>query len=139
MTERVPLLELRNVSRVFGGGGLFSQRQVVALKDFSFTLDADTPTITAIVGESGSGKTTMARLVLGDKQSVGSRSANQINRVIELQISKRKLSGIGRRRLRRTDHARGSPQCALFDDRLTRERLRHHRSRSGPYFRRWKS
>ena len=65
MTERVPLLELRNVSRVFGGGGLFSQRQVVALKDFSFALDADTPTITAIVGESGSGKTTMARLVLG--------------------------------------------------------------------------
>ncbi len=65
MTESVPLLELRNVSRVFGGGGLFSQRQVVALKDFSFTLDADTPTITAVVGESGSGKTTMARLVLG--------------------------------------------------------------------------
>jgi ABC-type oligopeptide transport system ATPase subunit len=61
----VPLLELRNVSRVFGGGGLFSQRQVVALKDFSFSLDADTPTITAIVGESGSGKTTMARLILG--------------------------------------------------------------------------
>ena len=65
MTAGVPLLELRNVSRVFGGGGLFSQRQVVALKDFSFALDADTPTITAIVGESGSGKTTMARLVLG--------------------------------------------------------------------------
>src|SRR6266568_8520041 len=65
MTESVPLLELRNVSRVFGGGGLFSQRQVVALKDFSFSLDADMPSITAIVGESGSGKTTMARLVLG--------------------------------------------------------------------------
>ena len=65
MSAGVPLLELRNVSRVFGGGGLFSQRQVVALKDFSFSLDADAPTITAIVGESGSGKTTMARLVLG--------------------------------------------------------------------------
>jgi peptide/nickel transport system ATP-binding protein len=61
----VPLLELRNVSRVYGGGGLFSQRQVAALKDFSLALDGDTPTITAIVGESGSGKTTMARLVLG--------------------------------------------------------------------------
>jgi ABC-type oligopeptide transport system ATPase subunit len=65
MSTGVPLLELRKVSRVFGGGGLFSQRQVAALKDFSFSLDADTPTITAIVGESGSGKTTMARLVLG--------------------------------------------------------------------------
>jgi len=65
MSTSVPLLELRNVSRVFGGGGLFSQRQVAALKNFSFSLDADTPSITAVVGESGSGKTTMARLVLG--------------------------------------------------------------------------
>src|SRR6266571_8684466 len=64
-TAKPPLLELRNVRRVFGGGGLFSQHQVVALKDFSFSLDADMPSITAIVGESGSGKTTMARLVLG--------------------------------------------------------------------------
>src|SRR5260370_40036212 len=65
MSTSVPLLELRNVSRVFGGGGLFGQRQVAALKNFSFSLDADTPSITAVVGESGSGKTTMARLVLG--------------------------------------------------------------------------
>jgi peptide/nickel transport system ATP-binding protein len=66
MSDRPPLLELRNVSRTFGGGGgLFKQRQVVALKDFSLALDADAPSITAVVGESGSGKTTMARLVLG--------------------------------------------------------------------------
>jgi peptide/nickel transport system ATP-binding protein len=67
------LLELRHVSRTFGsGGGLFDQRQVVALKDFSLTLDAHVPSITAIVGESGSGKTTMARLALGlDKPSSG--------------------------------------------------------------------
>jgi peptide/nickel transport system ATP-binding protein len=67
MTDQPPLLELRNVSRTFGGGGggLFGQRQVVALKDFSLALDSDTPSITAVVGESGSGKTTMARVVLG--------------------------------------------------------------------------
>src|SRR5713101_2928291 len=65
MSAGVPLLELRNVSRILGGGGLFSQRQVAALKDLSFSRDADSPTITAIVGERGSGKTTMARLVLG--------------------------------------------------------------------------
>ena len=65
MSDGVPLLELRNVSRVYGGGGLFSQQPVAALKDFSLTLDGDTPTIIAIVGESGSGKTTMSRLVLG--------------------------------------------------------------------------
>ncbi|MBV9600344.1 MAG: ABC transporter ATP-binding protein [Chloroflexi bacterium] len=66
------LLELRHVSRTFGGGGFFSQRRVVALKDFSLTVDSDVATITAIVGESGSGKTTMGRLALGlDSPSSG--------------------------------------------------------------------
>lgn len=60
------LLELRQVSRSFGGGGnLLDQRQVIALKDFSLAIDAHQPSITAIVGESGSGKTTMARIALG--------------------------------------------------------------------------
>jgi peptide/nickel transport system ATP-binding protein len=60
------LLELRNVSRSFGGGGkFFDQRRVLALKDFSLSIEADSPSITAIVGESGSGKTTMARIALG--------------------------------------------------------------------------
>lgn len=59
-----PLVELRRVTKAFGGGP-FAQQQVVALKDFSLTIDAATPSITAVVGESGSGKTTMARLILG--------------------------------------------------------------------------
>jgi peptide/nickel transport system ATP-binding protein len=58
-------LELRNVGRTFGGGGMFSQRPVVALDNFSLTIDDQKPLIVAIVGESGSGKTTMARLLLG--------------------------------------------------------------------------
>ena len=70
--SNVALLELRHVSRTFGGGGIFHQRPVIALKDFSLTIDADVPSITAIVGESGSGKTTMARLALGlDSPSSG--------------------------------------------------------------------
>jgi ABC-type oligopeptide transport system ATPase subunit len=59
-----PLLELRNVTKEFGGG-LFSQRKVVALQNFSFAIEAAPATITAVVGESGSGKTTMARILLG--------------------------------------------------------------------------
>src|SRR6266540_496157 len=59
------LLELRNVSKIFGSGGFFQKRQVVALRDFSLSIDADQPSITAIVGESGSGKSTMANLLLG--------------------------------------------------------------------------
>ncbi len=60
-----PLIELRHVRKVFGGGSLFKRREVAALKDFSLSIAADRPSITAVVGESGSGKTTMARLLLG--------------------------------------------------------------------------
>jgi peptide/nickel transport system ATP-binding protein len=60
-----PLLELRNVSKVFGGGGFFHQRRVTALNDFSIAIEGEPPTIIAVVGESGSGKSTMANLLLG--------------------------------------------------------------------------
>ena len=59
------LLEARDVTKVFGGGGLRQQPGTVALADFSFQIEEDPPTITAVVGESGSGKTTLARLLLG--------------------------------------------------------------------------
>jgi oligopeptide/dipeptide ABC transporter ATP-binding protein len=58
------LLEARHLTKVFGGG-LFNRRRTLALRDFSFRIDAEPPSITAIVGESGSGKTTLARLLLG--------------------------------------------------------------------------
>jgi peptide/nickel transport system ATP-binding protein len=58
------LLEMRHASKTFGGG-LLGRDRMVALEDFSFSIDADRPSITAIVGESGSGKTTLARLLLG--------------------------------------------------------------------------
>jgi peptide/nickel transport system ATP-binding protein len=60
-----PLMELRNVGKVFSGGGVFKPTRTVALKDFSLAIDAEQPTIVAIVGESGSGKSTMANLFLG--------------------------------------------------------------------------
>ena len=60
------LLEVRNASKVFGGGRLFRKKAgMVALDDFSLKVETDPPSITAIVGESGSGKTTLARLLLG--------------------------------------------------------------------------
>ncbi len=59
------LLEVRHVTKVFGGG-LFNQNNaLVALDDLSLAIAEAPPTITAIVGESGSGKTTFARLILG--------------------------------------------------------------------------
>jgi oligopeptide/dipeptide ABC transporter ATP-binding protein len=59
-----PLIELREVTKTFTSGVLGRERKV-ALERFSFTVDAEQPTITAVVGESGSGKTTLARLLLG--------------------------------------------------------------------------
>ena len=64
MNTEPALLELRQVGRTYGGG-MFSQRAVTALDDFSLTVDDRQPSIVAIVGESGSGKTTMARILLG--------------------------------------------------------------------------
>jgi len=59
-----PLIEFRNVSKIFSGG-LLNRKQTVALEDFSMTIEDEPPLITAVVGESGSGKTTIARLLLG--------------------------------------------------------------------------
>jgi oligopeptide/dipeptide ABC transporter ATP-binding protein len=59
-----PILELRNVSKVFGGG-MFSRSRTVAVDDVSFSIPSDAPSITAVAGESGSGKTTLSRLLLG--------------------------------------------------------------------------
>ena len=57
------LLEVKNLTKIFGGG--IGRRNVtVALEDFSLTLYDDEPMITTIAGESGSGKTTLARLIL---------------------------------------------------------------------------
>lgn len=58
------LLELRNVTKVFGGG-MFHRSTTVALENVSFSISDENPSITAIAGESGSGKTTLARLLLG--------------------------------------------------------------------------
>ena len=59
-----PLIEFRNVTKIFGGG-VFDKKRTTALENFSMTLADAPPLITAVVGESGSGKTTLARLLLG--------------------------------------------------------------------------
>ena len=58
------ILELQNVTKIFGGG-TFSRKKTVAVDDVSFSIPVETPTMTAVAGESGSGKTTLSRLLLG--------------------------------------------------------------------------
>jgi peptide/nickel transport system ATP-binding protein len=59
------LLEIRNATKVYGGGFLSRGERVVALQDFNLSIHERPATITAIAGESGSGKTTIASAVLG--------------------------------------------------------------------------
>ncbi|MBV9172346.1 MAG: ABC transporter ATP-binding protein [Chloroflexi bacterium] len=73
MSDGTALIELERVSRTFGGGGLMSQRRVIALQDFSLRIEEENPSIVAVVGESGSGKTTMARLLLGLERPTSGR------------------------------------------------------------------
>jgi len=56
-----PLLELKNVTKIFGGKKDFT----VALEDMTFAINENFPKIVTIAGESGSGKTTMGMLMLG--------------------------------------------------------------------------
>jgi len=60
-----PLMEIRDVTKIFGGGFLQSGDKIVALQDFSLTIHEEPAMITTIAGESGSGKTTLANLILG--------------------------------------------------------------------------
>jgi peptide/nickel transport system ATP-binding protein len=60
-----PLLEIRNATKIYGGGFLYSGEQVVALQDFTMAIAEKPATITTIAGESGSGKTTLAHAILG--------------------------------------------------------------------------
>jgi len=97
LPERVPLLELRAVSKVYGGGFLKKGETVVALDSLTFSLADERPTITAIAGESGSGKTTLAHLLLGhisptsgqvlyrgqDVATMGSRERLQFRREVQ--------------------------------------------------------
>ncbi|MDP2953432.1 MAG: ABC transporter ATP-binding protein [Chloroflexota bacterium] len=58
------LLEIRNVTKVFGSGFLGRER-TMAVEEISLAISGDPPSIITIAGESGSGKTTLARLLLG--------------------------------------------------------------------------
>jgi oligopeptide/dipeptide ABC transporter ATP-binding protein len=59
------LLEVRDASKIYGGGLLKRSGVVVALDHLSYSISNGRPAITAIAGESGSGKTTLALLMMG--------------------------------------------------------------------------
>jgi oligopeptide/dipeptide ABC transporter ATP-binding protein len=84
-----PILELRNVTKVFGGQG-FDQHKVVAVDDVTFSISEDVPSMIAVAGESGSGKTTLSRLLLGVSSPTSGQVLYRGKDVRELSREERK-------------------------------------------------
>jgi ABC-type oligopeptide transport system ATPase subunit len=59
------LLELKNATKIYGGGFLNKDNVTVAVNNANFVIEENKPQIITIAGESGSGKTTMTRMLLG--------------------------------------------------------------------------
>ena len=59
--SKSPILEVRNLKKVFQSPGLFNKNKLVAVNDVSFKVRKGE--IVGLVGESGSGKSTIAKLV----------------------------------------------------------------------------
>jgi nickel transport system ATP-binding protein len=65
------MLKVKNVSKSYDNGGLFSGKKQIVLKDIS--LECQCGECVGIIGESGSGKSTLGRLILGiEKPDSGS-------------------------------------------------------------------
>jgi peptide/nickel transport system ATP-binding protein len=65
-----PFLELRNVTKVYGGGFL-RKRRLLALDNISFSIDTNPPVVRVVAGESGSGKTTLGLMLMGFLKPTG--------------------------------------------------------------------
>jgi oligopeptide/dipeptide ABC transporter ATP-binding protein len=63
-SKLTPLLELRNLTKIYGSGLLGRHQSSPAVENFSLTFADSEPKITTIAGESGSGKSTLANLAL---------------------------------------------------------------------------
>ncbi len=59
--SKTPILEVKNLEKVFQSSGLFNKNNILAVNDVSFKIFKGE--IVGLVGESGSGKSTIAKLI----------------------------------------------------------------------------
>lgn len=62
--SRSPLLEVRNLTKVFKIGGVILGTKLTAVDSVNLNVESGKPKIVSLVGESGCGKTTLARMIL---------------------------------------------------------------------------
>ena len=60
----MPLLELRNLDKVYKVGGMLAAAKLTAVDDVSLSMSGEKASILSVVGESGSGKSTLAKVIL---------------------------------------------------------------------------
>ncbi|MBL8587786.1 MAG: ABC transporter ATP-binding protein [Methylobacteriaceae bacterium] len=105
------MLQLENVTRVYRGGGPFSQgAEIVALDDVSLSVARGS--CFGVVGESGSGKTTLTRIALG-------LEAPTRGRVTFDGVDVAGLRGAARKRLRRRVQIVFQDPYASLDPRMS--------------------
>jgi len=83
------LLDVRNLTKSFSVGGLFSLKQIHAVQDVSFQIARRQ--VVSLVGESGSGKSTVARLIARLEAPTKGRIFFKGRNVLEIEPSKASL------------------------------------------------
>jgi peptide/nickel transport system ATP-binding protein len=65
MNHNGTLLTIKDLTKVFTIGSIFSRTRFMAVKNANLTIGSENSEIFTLAGESGSGKTTLARMILG--------------------------------------------------------------------------
>lgn len=77
MIRMQPLLEVKNLTKVFFRGSILSRDRITAVDDVSFKIKPSE--IFTLAGESGCGKTTIARMILGFEEPTAGQIIYQNN------------------------------------------------------------
>ena len=80
------VLEVKNLTKVFSLGSLFSRLRIKAVDQISFTVKP--AEIFTLAGESGCGKTTTARMILGFEPPTSGEIRYQNRKIEEFQDKK---------------------------------------------------
>ncbi|AIY88185.1 oligopeptide/dipeptide ABC transporter ATPase [Thermotoga sp. Cell2] len=88
----MPLLEIKNLTKIFTIGSIFSRTRIVAVDNVNF--DINEAEIFTLAGESGCGKTTTAKIILGFEEPTSGEivyKGRKIDRVHQKEKERREL------------------------------------------------
>ena len=80
------ILKVRNLTKIYSLGGLFSRTKITAVDRVSFSVQP--AEIFTLAGESGCGKTTTARMILGFEYPTAGELLYENQNLVELRDKK---------------------------------------------------